>query len=202
MKKEMHSFGKSKTWKFERMLRGIDVTVALAAFIVFAPLLLLIAVLGWVETSSPIFVQERVGQNGRPFNILKFRTMPVETPNVPTHKLHKTEITSLGKLLRKTKLDEFPQLLNVLRGEMSLVGPRPSLPTQSELITERNLRGVLNVKPGITGLAQIHEVDMSDPVALAEIDASMIRNLTLREYFRILLVTAIGKGSGDRLSKS
>jgi O-antigen biosynthesis protein WbqP len=108
-------------------------------------------------------------------------------------------VTPFGRFLRRTKLDELPQLWNVLKGEMSLVGPRPCLPNQEELIAERQKRGVFAVRPGITGLAQVNEIDMSEPARLAEVDERMIRTLTLKDYFRYLVLTLTGKGSGDRV---
>jgi lipopolysaccharide/colanic/teichoic acid biosynthesis glycosyltransferase len=106
-------------------------------------------------------------------------------------------ITRFGGFLRRTKLDEIPQLWNVLRGEMSLVGPRPCLFTQVELICERHIRRVFDVRPGITGLAQVKKIDMSTPRYLAETDSVMLAELTVNMYFRYILMTLWGKGSGD-----
>ena len=103
------------------------------------------------------------------------------------------------KFLRKTKLDELPQLWNVLLGDMSLVGPRPNLFNQEELIEARNSLGVYDVRPGITGLAQINDIDMSTPKFLAETDARMIRELTVQKYFGFIVATVLGKGAGDRV---
>ncbi len=104
-----------------------------------------------------------------------------------------------GAFLRKTKLDELPQLINVLMGSMSLVGPRPNLFNQTELIEERDKLGVYDVTPGITGLSQINEIDMSTPKKLAEKDAEMIKNYNLSNYFRYIFATVGGKGQGDRV---
>jgi lipopolysaccharide/colanic/teichoic acid biosynthesis glycosyltransferase len=106
-------------------------------------------------------------------------------------------VTHWGALLRRTKLDELPQLWNVLKGEMSLVGPRPCLFNQTELISERSSLGVFNSRPGITGLAQVSNIDMSTPKLLAETDAQMLKDLTLNAYFKYIFMTIIGKGSGD-----
>ena len=103
--------------------------------------------------------------------------------------------------MRKTKLDELPQLWNVLKGEMSLVGPRPNLFNQYELIAERDAQGVYNVRPGITGLAQVNDIDMSTPALLAETDARMIREMSLGSYFRLIVQTVTGKGRGDRVRR-
>jgi O-antigen biosynthesis protein WbqP len=105
----------------------------------------------------------------------------------------------LGKFLRRTKLDELPQLWNVLKGEMSLVGPRPCLFNQEALIAARQDKGVLDVLPGITGLAQVNGIDMSDPERLAEWDERMLQQLTIVDYFKYLILTVVGRGSGDRV---
>jgi len=125
--------------------------------------------------------------------------MRLDTASVATHLAEASAVTPFGRFLRRTKLDELPQLWNVLKGEMSLVGPRPCLPNQEELIAERQKRGVFEVPPGITGLAQVNGIDMSEPARLAEVDERMIRTLTLKDYFRYLVLTVTGKGSGDRV---
>ena len=127
--------------------------------------------------------------------------MKPDTAHVASHLASASSITPFGGFLRKTKLDELPQLWNVLKGEMSLVGPRPCLFNQEELITEREQRGVLNARPGITGLAQVNDIDMSTPELLAETDAKMLQNLTVADYFKYILMTVTGKGSGDRVKK-
>lgn len=125
--------------------------------------------------------------------------MPKNTASVATHLVGASSVTRLGQFLRKTKLDELPQLINVLKGEMSLVGPRPCLFNQQDLIVERESRGVFTVLPGITGLAQVNEVDMSTPVKLAELDQQMIQTLNLKNYFTYIIQTVLGKGAGDRV---
>jgi lipopolysaccharide/colanic/teichoic acid biosynthesis glycosyltransferase len=109
-------------------------------------------------------------------------------------------VTPFGKFLRRTKLDELPQLWNVLKGEMSLVGPRPCLFNQEELIEARERLGVFEVRPGITGLAQVNEIDMSTPQLLAETDARMLSSLGLKDYIGYIMMTVTGKGAGDRVS--
>lgn len=159
----------------------------------------LLWILGWLDTGSPLFRQERVGRNQKPFTLVKFRTMRPDTASVATHLADASAVTKLGHFLRRSKLDELPQLWNVLKGEMSLVGPRPCLLSQTELIDERESRGVFNARPGITGLAQINGIDMSTPRLLAETDALMLKDLGLRTYFSFILKTVMGSGSGDRI---
>lgn len=162
-----------------------------------APLLLIIYILGLFDTGSPLFRQKRVGRNQKLFIVVKFRTMRLDTASVASHLADATAITPLGSFLRRSKLDELPQLWNVLKGEMSLVGPRPCLFNQTELISERASRGVFEARPGITGLAQVNNIDMSTPKLLAEIDAKMLKELTLSAYFKYIFMTVGGKGSGD-----
>ena len=180
-------------------IRLIDFIAALFGLIVGAPVLLIVCVLGLFDTGSPIFVQERVGKNRKPFKLIKFRTMSVATESVATHLVQASSITKLGAFLRKTKLDELPQLINVLKGEMSFVGPRPCLFNQEALVAEREKRGVLSVRPGITGLAQVNEIDMSTPKLLAKWDARMIEGFNLGMYFKLILQTVTGAGAGDRV---
>ena len=162
-------------------------------------LLLLLTLMGLLDTGSPIFRQVRVGRHQKPFTLIKFRTMAVDTASVATHLASSASITRFGHFLRRTKLDELPQLWNVLKGEMSLVGPRPGLFNQQELTEERAKRHVFDVRPGITGLAQVSEIDMSTPVLLAETDQKMIECLGLTDYFRYIFLTVAGKGAGDRV---
>lgn len=184
------------------MLRIFDFTFALLGLIIAFPVLLVIYVLGLFDTGSPLFRQERVGRHQKPFVLVKFRTMKIDTASVASHLASSASITRMGAFLRKTKLDELPQLWNVLKGEMSLVGPRPGLFNQQELTTERAQRGVFDVRPGITGLAQVSDIDMSTPKLLAETDQRMIRELTLAHYFKYILMTVLGKGAGDRVRLS
>ena len=127
--------------------------------------------------------------------------MHVNAPSVATHLASASSITPFGGFLRKSKLDELPQLLNVFVGDMSLVGPRPNLFNQEELIHERNSRGVYSVRPGITGLAQINKIDMSTPQLLAETDTQMIQELNTLCYFKYILLTVFGRGFGDRIKQ-
>lgn len=180
-------------------IRFFDLIFSLVGLLLLWPVLLIVCVLGYFDTGSPIFCQQRVGRHQSPFTLIKFRTMPMNTASVATHLVEASSITRLGKFLRKTKLDELPQLINVLKGDMSLVGPRPCLFNQNELIKEREIMGVFDVLPGITGLAQINKVDMSTPRKLAELDKKMIDDLNVKLYFFYIFQTLLGKGSGDRV---
>ncbi len=183
------------------ILRVLDFTFALLGLLFGFPVLIILIIIGYIDTGSPIFVQERVGRNKKTFNLVKFRTMTVGTASVASHLASHASITKFGNFLRKTKLDELPQLWNVFKGEMSLVGPRPNLYNQEELISERDNRGVYNVRPGITGLAQINNIDMSTPELLAKTDAQMISSLTFLDYFKYIIKTVTGSGQGDRVIK-
>lgn len=181
------------------LIRIFDISFALIGLVLLAPLMLLLVLMGFFDTGAPFFYQERVGRGSRPFMLVKFRTMKRGTPSVATHLASASSITRFGHFLRRTKLDELPQLWNVLRGDMSFVGPRPCLFSQKELIDERMARGVFDVRPGITGLSQLHGIDMSTPRLLAETDAEMLNTLSFRSYFHCILMTLLGKGSGDRI---
>jgi O-antigen biosynthesis protein WbqP len=184
------------------MTRIFDIIFAFIGILILSPIFILLIIIGLFDTGSPLFRQERVGVNQNPFNLLKFRSMHVNTQAVATHLVQLSSITKWGSILRKTKLDELPQLLNVFMGDMSFVGPRPNLYNQQELINERNNRGVYEVRPGITGLAQINKIDMSTPQLLAEIDAKMIAEMTVSNYFKYIFLTVFGKGFGDRVKKN
>ena len=179
------------------MIRLLDLLFSATGLVLLLPVLIVVLVMGWLDTRSPLFRQVRVGRHQKPFVLVKFRTMRPDTASVASHLADASAITPLGSFLRRTKLDELPQLWNVLKGEMSLVGPRPCLFNQQELVDEREKRGVYQVRLGITGLAQVQGIDMSTPQKLAETDAGMLALLNIRSYFRYILQTVIGKGSGD-----
>ncbi|WP_236637356.1 sugar transferase [Photorhabdus australis] len=181
------------------IIRIFDIIFSLIGLIITSPILFILTIIGLFDTGSPLFRQTRVGRFQKPFTLVKLRTMKIDTAPVASHLANSSSITKFGSFLRKSKLDELPQLWNVLKGEMSLVGPRPCLFNQEELIAERELRNVFNVKPGITGLAQVNTIDMSTPKLLAEMDANMINSLTLTDYFKYIIQTVTGKGSGDRV---
>jgi len=183
----------------KRLIRTLDFLMAFLGLITFLPILFIVTIIGYFDTGSPIFIQQRVGKYKKPFNLIKFRTMSVDTKSVASHLASSASITKLGRFLRKTKIDELPQLINVLKGDMSFVGPRPNLFNQEELIEERDSRDVYNVLPGITGLAQVNTIDMSTPKLLAETDKKMIDSMSVKHYFTYILQTATGSGSGDRV---
>lgn len=182
------------------MIRIFDFLLALIGLIIGFPILVIIYCLGVIDTGYPIFRQERLGKNKRKFILVKFRTMKVETVSAASHLVDGSSITGIGRFLRKTKLDELPQLWNVLKGEMSLVGPRPGLANQTELTQARDELGVFDVCPGITGEAQIRGIDMSTPELLAKVDAEMIARLTVFNYFRCILLTIVGNGLGKDMA--
>jgi len=181
------------------MIRLLDFTLSLIGLVVGLPVLILLTLIGLFDTGSPLFRQERVGKHKKSFILVKFRTMKKDTASVASHLASSSSITKFGHFLRRTKLDELPQLWNVLKGEMSLVGPRPGLFNQEDLTAARDNRGVFNVRPGITGLAQVNEIDMSTPELLAETDRKMIETMNFKNYFKYILMTVTGKGSGDRI---
>lgn len=181
------------------MTRVFDVLFAFFGLFFLLPVLLLLWVMGWFDNRSPLFRQERVGRHQRPFVLVKFRTMRPDTVSVATHLADASSVTGFGRFLRRTKLDELPQLWNVLTGEMSLVGPRPCLFNQQDLIDARAAQGVFEARPGITGLAQVQGIDMSTPDLLAKTDAEMLSTLGLKDYFRYIFMTVLGKGAGDRV---
>jgi O-antigen biosynthesis protein WbqP len=183
------------------MIRLLDFVFSAFGLLILSPVLLIVFVLGNFDTGSPLFFQIRVGRQQGPFTLVKFRTMRLDAASVATHLADASAVTSFGRVLRRTKLDELPQLWNVLKGDMSLVGPRPCLPNQFELIEERKARGVFDVRPGITGLAQINGIDMSAPVLLAKTDAQMLRTLSVGTYLKYIMLTVLGKGAGDRVKE-
>lgn len=170
--------------------RIIDIAGAAAGLFFLWPVMAAVAVAVRVSSPGPaVFAQTRVGQNEQPFTCYKFRTMHVGTAERATHEVSKSAVTGVGNVLRRFKLDEWPQLWNVLRGDMSLVGPRPCLPVQRDLIEERRKRGVYALRPGITGLAQVENVDMSNPKRLAERDAEYLQRQSVLFDLGLILRT-------------
>ena len=179
--------------------RIFDLLISLFLLIVLLPLFLFIYIVCFVESGKPIFKQTRVGKYKKPFRIYKFRTMKMNTPSLASHLIRKESVTKLGKIIRHLKLDELPQLINVIKGDMSLIGPRPCLFNQEDLIHFRTKYNVFDYLPGITGLAQIKKIDMSEPEKLAKIDNKMSKKLNIFYYFKLLFLTFLGKGLGDKV---
>jgi O-antigen biosynthesis protein WbqP len=181
------------------MIRFLDILFSFIGLIVLSPLIIILLIIGFFDTGSPIFIQERVGRHKKRFKLVKFRSMHINTPSLSTHMVSSNTVTKIGSFLRKFKLDEILQLWNVLIGDMSLVGPRPSLLNQEDIIFERSLRDIYKVRPGITGLAQIKKIDMSTPKLLAETDEKMINKISVVIYFSYIFLTVFGYGFGDRI---
>ena len=170
--------------------RGLDVSIALMALVLLFPLFLAVAGFIKVADRGPVlFVSKRVGMGGRPFSFYKFRSMPVNTPVVSSDKLGEVPLNRLGIFLRRSNLDELPQLWNILVGDMSLVGPRPSLVTQVELIDKRHSMGALKCRPGLTGLAQVNSYDGMSVDAKTELDAIYAKNISAWNDLKIFLKT-------------
>lgn len=197
------SDGQQNNFVFQATKRLIDLVFAISTLVLFWWLLLLVWIAIRLHSPGPgLFRQIRVGRGGRPFTCYKFRTMKQGTAQAGTHEVSAVAVTDrLGSFLRRSKLDELPQIINILRDEISLVGPRPCLPVQVELVEARRRRTVLEVKPGITGLAQIEGIDMSDPHRLASRDADYVALQSLRMDLGILIATGLGRGQGDKIVK-
>ena len=173
------------------MIRFFDFIFSLIGLIFLLPLLIFIFVILLFDNGSPVFLQRRIGQKLKSFVLIKFRTMPINTRSAGTHLVKNIKLSIVGRFLRKTKIDEIPQLLNVFLGDMSLVGPRPCLLNQKKLIKERKKRGVFKVKPGITGLSQISGINMKTPTLVAKTDQKMNKEISLSKYFYYIFKTII-----------
>jgi lipopolysaccharide/colanic/teichoic acid biosynthesis glycosyltransferase/uncharacterized protein YbjT (DUF2867 family) len=196
------SDGQQHNRAYRAVRRIIDLSFALGIAVVLWWFLVLVWICIRLTSPGPgIFAQKRVGRNGKIFTCYKFRTMKLGTVEAATNLVSAQAVTGIGQLLRKSKVDELPQILNIFRNEISLIGPRPGLPVQHELIAARQARGVLALKPGITGLAQINDIDMSDPEKLARWDARYGALQCLVLDVKIIMATATGRGKGDRVAK-
>ncbi len=182
------------------MKRVFDLTLALIGLPIVIPAILACAIaIRWTSRGPAIFRQTRIGLNEQPFTCLKLRTMYADTRDAPSHETSASAVTPIGHWLRRLKLDELPQLWNIIVGEMSFVGPRPCLPSQTELIAARRARNLYCIRPGITGVAQVAGIDMSDPERLAAADAAYLSNMSIAADLRLILMTALGAGRGDRV---
>ena len=184
-----------KNKKYFLLKKIFDHIWALVGLFVLAPLFILIALLIKLDSRGPIFFkQRRIGRHKKEFKILKFRTMKIETPgNVPTHQMKdaKMYITRVGKFLRKTSLDELPQFINILKGDMSFVGPRPALYNQDDLVFEREKHGVHEVYPGVTGWAQVNGRDTLPIPQKAALDGEYIKHFGFFTDFKLLIKTVL-----------
>lgn len=170
--------------------RPLDVCCSLTAIIILAPLLIITALIIFFQDFGPfIFKQSRVGKEGRIFKFFKFRSMPINTPNVQSSETNKLKITPFGKIIRRTSIDELPQLVNILKGDMSIIGPRPPIPSQEDLIQWRKENGALNCRPGLTGLAQINSYDFMPAEEKAKWDGIYAKNISFKNDVSILLKT-------------
>lgn len=172
--------------------RLLDLLVILIAFLILLPLMLVLAVLIKIFDPGPIFFkQKRVGVNGKEFWFYKFRSMPVNTGDIPSDKVGTISLTGVGKLIRRTNLDELPQFLNILKGDMSLVGPRPPIPSQDELIKLRIESGAIKCRPGLTGLAQVRSFDGMSVLEKANFDGLYASKVTFWGDVKIILSTFV-----------
>lgn len=183
------------------MKRAFDLCLALLCVLPAGILIGVLVVLVRLGSEGPgLLRQARVGRDEAVFTCFKLRTMYSGTPQRPSHEVTRAAVTPLGAVLRRVKLDELPQLFNILRGDMSFVGPRPCLPTQTALITARRRLGVTSLRPGITGVSQVAGVDMSEPERLAALDATYLANMSVRHDLRLIARTVLGSGRGDRVA--
>lgn len=171
------------------MIRFSDIVISFVLILVLSPILLTVLCINRIYYTKPLFIQRRVGYQMKTFRLIKFRTMPIDTPNAPTHLVKAVKITYWSQFLRSSKIDELPQLFNVLIGNMSLVGPRPSLVNQVELIARRKQKNIYSIKPGISGLAQLKFITMEHPKDLVRFDYILVRNLNLGLYYTIFFRT-------------
>lgn len=182
------------------VIRFVDFILAVLLTLPFVIVSVFLVILNYGDWKSVFFVQERIGRGGRPFKMWKFRTMAKETQNVPSHLVSPESVTRHGVILRRYKVDELPQILNVLSGQMSFIGPRPCLPSQLRLRSLRCRHGVQQLRPGISGLAQIWKIDMSTEKRLVACEKLAQQRSSVCFYFYLIIVTATGHGRGDAIS--
>lgn len=172
--------------------RAADLIVSMLAIIMLSPIMLITAVLiRLFDSGSVIFRQVRVGRNGQLFTLFKFRSLPIGTQSLPSDQVGKIKVSWLGRIIRRTNIDELPQLFNILRGDMSVVGPRPAIVQQEKLTSLRRQSGALSCRPGLTGLAQIRSFDGMTIEQKADFDAEYARHVTLLRDFSIILKTFV-----------
>lgn len=182
--------------------RLIDVALVAVSAPLVVPICLALMLAIRRDSAGPaLFIQNRVGRDREVFRLVKLRTMGTDTGDAPSHEVSPMSVTRIGRLLRRTKLDELPQLWNILKGEMTFVGPRPCLPSQQQLIDERDKRGLFAIVPGITGPAQVAGIDMSTPVEMAEVEQTYFQRATLIKDAHLVLRTVMGAGGGDAVDR-
>lgn len=190
-----------KQKRYMKIKRGIDFILALIGMIVLSPVFLVLIIAIKADSRGPVlFKQKRVGIHKSYFNILKFRTMKIDTPkDMPTHMLSNPEqyITRVGKFMRKTSLDELPQIINILKGEMSIIGPRPALWNQYDLIEERDKYGANDVMPGLTGWAQINGRDELEIPVKAKLDGEYVERMSFSMDVKCFVGTIISVLKSD-----
>lgn len=170
--------------------RFLDFIGAIIAIVLFSPLMIIASIIIWIQDFGPIiFKQRRTGVRGAEFNFYKFRSMPVNTPNVQSSETSKLSVTPFGKFIRRANIDELPQLFNILKGDMSMIGPRPPIPTQVALIKLRQDNGSLECRPGLMGLAQINAYDFMPESEKAKWDGIYSQDITFINDFLILFRT-------------
>ena len=178
-----------------KVKRLLDFTLSLIALIILFIPFVIIGIVIKIESKGPVFFkQERIGKNKNHFFIYKFRSMRTDAPkDMPTHLLNNATsyITKSGNFLRKTSLDELPQLINILKGEMSIVGPRPALWNQDDLVAERDKYGANDVRPGLTGLAQVNGRDELEIPIKAKFDGDYVENISFMQDVKIILLTVV-----------
>jgi O-antigen biosynthesis protein WbqP len=175
--------------------RIIDIILSILGLVLLSPFFLLIAICIKIDSKGSVFFRQlRVGKDKREFNIYKFRTMLTDSPNdMPTYLLQNPEdhITRVGKFLRKTSLDELPQIINIIKGEMSIIGPRPVIRNEQQLFVEREKNEVYKVKPGLTGLAQVNGRDIISISDKAKLDGWYVKNVSFFLDLKIFLLTIV-----------
>ncbi len=172
--------------------RILDLLIALTSSVLLSPILVAVAILIAICDTGPIFfIQQRVGRYGNNFDFYKFRSMPIDTGNIASDKIGEVKLTWIGKFIRRTNIDELPQLLNIFKGDMSVVGPRPPIKNQSELIELRKKNGSIVCAPGLTGLAQIRSFDGMSAEEKAKFDAIYARNITFIGDLKIVFSTIV-----------
>ena len=190
---------------YQYIKRFIDIVLSLGAIVFLSPVLLVLAVLIKLDSKGPVlFRQKRVGKGKTHFEILKFRTMYADVPkDVPTHLLADpaSKITKIGRFLRKSSLDELPQIFNILKGEMSIIGPRPALWNQFDLIEERDKYGANDVRPGLTGLAQVMGRDELPIDIKARYDGDYVKDISFSNDVKIFFRTIFSVASADGIKE-